>query len=1481
MGCAAAQDANGTDLTIQDYSIDEVSPDGEPLEAEISGNLDDSGNGVEASATENASSQSKLAASNNDKALGIIPHGNSFVAIQEAIDNAGDEGVTLESITYYGNGNPISIYKSITINGNGAVLDAQSRSRIFEVTAGNVVIKNIIFKKGYCENDGGALYWNGESGNLINCSFTDNKAQQCGGAVHWAGESGNLTNCTFTKNVALFRHGGAIYWDGMAFNGNLANCSFTNNNAGISGGAVDWYGDFGNLTNCTFTSNYAIEGGAVLWSGKSGNLENCNFTHNHADEDEGGAVLWSGESGNLADCNFTGNSALQDDGGAVSWWESSGNLNCCTFTSNRANGNGGAVFWYGYNGAVLECKFTDNTAVENGGAIYWDNFGNDGQVNQSVFNHNFASSGGAVFLNCASGSLTDCNFTANNADYRAGAVYWNGASGSLTDCNFTGNKATDDGGAVFWDAPSGYLAACNFTANSAGDDGGAVYWNESAHNGYLANCNFTANNADYRAGAVYWNGNYGNLTNCNFIDNEAKNFGAVYWIGANGTLTDSNFTGNNAILCGAVGWSARGPGNLSGCTFMDNNATEKGGALYWDSKLGYLANSTFIGNNATEGGAVYWWAADGHITNACHFENNKASEDGGAVYVRRSNTKISDNCKFINNSAKSGGAIYWLGENGNLSSCYFAGNTVSDANDFAYGGAVYWEGREGTLSDCNFTGNDAPYGGAVHWEGKSGNMTGCDFTSNVAFNGGAVHWFGDYGIITSCNFTDNSAFNGDNQACGGAVYWWADYSNITGCVFTGNEALYGGAVYYNRLTSGKNYTISNCNFTNNSAEDGGAIYWKGIDGKLIESIFDNNTANKSGGAVYWSGDNAAVLECVFINNSNLEGKGGAIFFDLSNIGHVVAFSNFENNSAKYGGAIYSYQTYENITYSNFTANSAGQDGGAIYATSNWDTDVLNIIDATFESNTAVINGGAIYSDQNTCIDSAYFNGNNATKGSAIYKPTVYYSNNEKNLTIQNTEFGRNRADSYDIGIYYGGDSYASAEGIVIVYLGAFDNIANAIWNDGDRKNVFLKNITCEFSQDGNGRAPHTFNEDSLTNPTNGFVDDSTIWQCEDSYYSADVDAQLIDILIIKDGTEVIYNLTDGKVCSQSNKRGTHSALPDDSGFIVTDTDGKISIVLENLDVGTYTVMAVHKGDAYYTEARNTESFDIYDFDVTKTTDDVLVAVGENVTYNITISNNGREYIGGVSIDDMLVHSDAFDLVEDSLNTTWNFSKDHWSYDEDNHYWHSPYFDGISSDELGNWTYEEIEFKINNERWDGPVVNMPQVLRASAVDYMRSFIPPYCSVTFTFTVIAKKVGKYNNLIRVSTGSTKEIEVNSANETVVVPAILNINKTAGANETGIQSSVNYTIVVNNTSLVNITVFNMTVSGKDVTYYFGDDADKIYTFNGTKSFVIYGINATYAITEDGITFSVNPGDSISYMVQKEDGTNVTSIAYGHEVL
>ena len=76
----------------------------------------------------------------------------------------------------------ITINKKITIDGNGYTIDARNNCRIFSVSGTNVVLKNIVFKNAYYSGNGGAVYWSGSSGSIINCTFI-NDYSNYGGAV--------------------------------------------------------------------------------------------------------------------------------------------------------------------------------------------------------------------------------------------------------------------------------------------------------------------------------------------------------------------------------------------------------------------------------------------------------------------------------------------------------------------------------------------------------------------------------------------------------------------------------------------------------------------------------------------------------------------------------------------------------------------------------------------------------------------------------------------------------------------------------------------------------------------------------------------------------------------------------------------------------------------------------------------------------------------------------------------------------------------------------------------------------------------------------------------------------------------------------------------------------------------------------------------------------------------------------------------------
>ena len=326
---------------------------------------------------------------------------------------------------------------------------------------------------------------------------------------------------------------------------------------------------------------------------------------------------------------------------------------------------------------------------------------------------------------------------------------------------------------------------------------------------------------------------------------------------------------------------------------------------------------------------------------------------------------IKDNCNFINNFAKyRGGAVF------------LHGNDTENCTNT-------------TVTNCNFEDNVAGLnGGAIDWQHGTtyGNLTYSNFTNNTAWrSGGAVYWNGLYGDILYCIFDDNHAIGNvtahdrpdvavysNEGGHGGAVIWTGSHGEVYYSNFVNNTAKNnGGAVYLQSGTYGEcqNTTFDNCYFGENEAGlNGGAVDWfRGASlGKVLNSVFENNIANRSGGAIHWSGYYGTVSNSNFTGNkaTGEGGDGGAVIW-VGSHGIINDNSNFINNYAKNrGGAIFlhgnSTEDCVNTTVvnSNFEDNVAGTNGGAI----DWyegahDGTVENV---TFKNNTAHRNGGAIF-----------------------------------------------------------------------------------------------------------------------------------------------------------------------------------------------------------------------------------------------------------------------------------------------------------------------------------------------------------------------------------------------------------------------------------------------------------------------------------------------------------------------------------------
>ena len=269
---------------------------------------------------------------------------------------------------------------------------------------------------------------------------------------------------------------------------------------------------------------------------------------------------------------------------------------------------------------------------------------------------------------------------------------------------------------------------------------------------------------------------------------------------------------------------------------------------------------------------------------------------------------------------------------------------------------------------------------------------------------GAIEWNGYKGLVDNCNFTLNHA--DDN----GAIGWNGNDGLVDNSNFTENYAENNaGAVCWD----GENGKVFNSNFTDNSAYNAGAIKWDGENGKVFNSNFTDNTADEAG-AILWNGENGNVSNSNFTKNTATY-DGGAIIWQGNN--GIVSKSKFLNNTAEeyYGGAIFwgNFDNYEDtnmasdgtISESVFMNNRAlEKSGGAVF----WQAKKGNISDNCNFFNNSATSGGAIqWKGANGHVSYSNFINNKAENAGAIYWE---YSDNNEVWLILGCLFLNNSAD---------------------------------------------------------------------------------------------------------------------------------------------------------------------------------------------------------------------------------------------------------------------------------------------------------------------------------------------------------------------------------------------------------------------------------------------------------------------------------------
>ena len=328
---------------------------------------------------------------------------------------------------------------------------------------------------------------------FVNFNTTSKYSSQYGGVIEWIGNNGQLSNCTFINCSFLseyhvtYSNGGAIYCTGA--NNTLMNCNFINCSSEYYGGAIYCEGDNNTLINCNFSNCISKYGGAAIkWQGSYGILKDCSFDNCLLKSSTtSGVINWIGINGSLFNCSFSNISQTN-----IYWGGENGTIYKCSFTNCSSSTRGSAIYWNGNNGILTDCRFLNSNESC---VVYW--YGIHGLLNN------------CSFINCSSRT-------------NGGAIYWWGKNGVLNNSIFTNCSSSKYGGSVCWDADYGILSNCTFINSSANESGGAIYWKHS--NGVVINCIFINCSSINKGKFIYWTQKNGTLYNCSF-DGDKYNYG--------------------------------------------------------------------------------------------------------------------------------------------------------------------------------------------------------------------------------------------------------------------------------------------------------------------------------------------------------------------------------------------------------------------------------------------------------------------------------------------------------------------------------------------------------------------------------------------------------------------------------------------------------------------------------------------------------------------------------------------------------------------------------------------------------------------------------------------------------------------------------------------------------------------------------------------------------------------------------------------
>jgi hypothetical protein len=291
----------------------------------------------------------------------------------------------------------VAITLDTVIDGGGKVtLSGGGRSRILHLkSAWNVAtplltVQNLTFANGFTTDvantkettqGGAAIFQDGGSLTVINCTFTDNHCASTGQDVS----------------------GGAI--NGQGIGTLIVMGSVFANNSGSNGGGVGTQAEDVTIVNTTFSSNSA--------TGTSGNPGNGG---------DGGALSFDGAHVSLTLCGdtFTGNFANAQGGALfrVAYTDEPVNIDRCSFESNGVNMTDGLAGGLYLENVTIQMTGTTiaNNSANYGGGFWIGQSAIANLVNVTIANNTANMGGGVWFANQVTGTFLNCTVVGNQGD---------------------------------------------------------------------------------------------------------------------------------------------------------------------------------------------------------------------------------------------------------------------------------------------------------------------------------------------------------------------------------------------------------------------------------------------------------------------------------------------------------------------------------------------------------------------------------------------------------------------------------------------------------------------------------------------------------------------------------------------------------------------------------------------------------------------------------------------------------------------------------------------------------------------------------------------------------------------------------------------------------------------------------------------------------------------------------------------------------